>query len=308
MVAPYGVGSSARRGDAPANLMVVAARGAVRGAGHIRRRATVEGVSDSGPNQGCAARTIPRSPAAERFAARLEADLRTHADAERADRERAYLKSDLAHLGVPVPIVRREVRALLRAEPVADARDLIARVEALWSRGVHDLRLAGAELAAAEEQRIDPSELDRLACWLREARTWALVDVLAPRVVGPMLGRHPEVDDVLTRWSRDEDAWLRRAALLAYLLPLRRGEAVFERFSAHADALLEDRSFWVRKALGWTLRERAKRRPDEVTAWLMPRRARASRLTLREATKRLPMEAREALLDRGGGPTASSAR
>src|SRR5690606_15325688 len=98
--------------------------------------------------------------------------------------------------------------------------------------------------------------LERL---LRESRTWALVDVLAPSVVGPVVGRHPEAYGTLERWSRDPDFWLRRAALLAYLLPMRRAEPVFDEFTALADPLLEDEEFFVRKAIGWVLRERTKK-------------------------------------------------
>lgn len=224
----------------------------------------------------------------EAFAESIAVALRAHADAERARHEKAYLRSDLEHLGVRVPVVRRELLAQLRDDPVADRADLIARCEALWRRGVHELRLAAAELAAAEQARFEPSDLDRLARWIVEARTWALVDVLAPRAVGPLIARDPGLDRVMAAWAAHADPWLRRAALLAYLLPLRRGDPVFDRFAALADALLEDSSFWVRKALGWTLRERTKCCPDEVVTWLAPRRDRVSRLTLREAVRRLP--------------------
>ncbi|HLV11498.1 MAG TPA: DNA alkylation repair protein, partial [Trueperaceae bacterium] len=79
-------------------------------------------------------------------------------------------------------------------------------------------------------------------------------------------------------------------------LPMRRGEPVFDAFAALADPLLEDTEFFVRKAIGWVLRERTKTAPEEVHAWLMPRRRRASRLTLREASKNLPEPMRAELL------------
>jgi 3-methyladenine DNA glycosylase AlkD len=77
---------------------------------------------------------------------------------------------------------------------------------------------------------------------------------------------------------------------------MRRGEPVFAAFASLADPLLEDEEFFVRKAIGWVLRERTKRSPDEVVAWLLPRRHRASRLTLREASKNLPERMRAELL------------
>ena len=69
-----------------------------------------------------------------------------------------------------------------------------------------------------------------------------------------------------------------------------------DRFLGYADAMLDEKEFFVRKAIGWVLREEGKRRPDEVVAWLAPRTHRASGVTMREAVKYLPPEDREVLL------------
>lgn len=61
----------------------------------------------------------------------------------------------------------------------------------------------------------------------------------------------------------------------------------FTRFAAYADAMLEEREFFIRKAIGWVLREAGRERPNEVYAWLAPRTHRASGLTMREAVKYL---------------------
>ena len=61
--------------------------------------------------------------------------------------------------------------------------------------------------------------------------------------------------------------------------------------------MLEEREFFIRKAIGWVLREAGKRRPDEVVAWLAPRTDRASGVTMREAVKYLPPDIASALMD-----------
>jgi 3-methyladenine DNA glycosylase AlkD len=123
---------------------------------------------------------------------------------------------------------------------------------------------------------------------LRESKTWALVDGLAGDVVGAILVAHPvETTRVLDRWARDPDFWIRRSSLLAELRPLRAG-ADLAPFLRRADLMLDEREFFVRKAIGWVLREVGKRRPVEVTAWLAPRTHRASGVTMREAVKYLP--------------------
>ena len=132
---------------------------------------------------------------------------------------------------------------------------------------------------------------------VRESGTWALVDGLATGVVGRIV----EADDdgaarVLDRWALDPDFWVRRASLLGELPALRRGAAL-DRFARRADPMLEEREFFVRKAIGWVLREAGKRRPDDVAAWLGPRTHRASGVTMREAVKYLPEGERDRLID-----------
>ncbi|MBX3144878.1 MAG: DNA alkylation repair protein [Trueperaceae bacterium] len=217
----------------------------------------------------------------------LEAELRALATPERAEHEKRYLKSELVHLGARVPDIDRLTRRLLKARVPREHGVTVALAEALWERGVHELRMAAVDVLAERVDLLSPADLPLLERLLREARTWALVDGIAPYVVGPLLAVNPEIETVVLRWADDPDFWLRRAALLTYLLPMRRGEAVHERFAAVADRLLEDREFFVRKAIGWVLRERSKKLPDEVFTWLAPRRARASGLTLREAGKYL---------------------
>ena len=89
--------------------------------------------------------------------------------------------------------------------------------------------------------------------------------------------------------------------MLALLRPLRRGEGDFARFGRYADAMLEEKEFFIRKAIGWILRETSKKRPDLVWRWLSPRAERASGLTVHEGSKYLPAAQRKALLAKRAG-------
>jgi 3-methyladenine DNA glycosylase AlkD len=131
---------------------------------------------------------------------------------------------------------------------------------------------------------------------IRESKTWAFVDELAIVITGPLVERSPELLRVLDRWAKDDDFWLRRSAMLALLRPLRRGEGDFRRFARYADRMLEEREFFIRKAIGWVLRETGKSQPDIVYAWLLPRATRASGVTVREAVKYLSAARRRELL------------
>jgi 3-methyladenine DNA glycosylase AlkD len=221
---------------------------------------------------------------AKHAANRLEKALRQASTPERAENEKRYLKSDLEFLGTRVPAIRRETKLLFRKVP----DDVWSLVDELWGRGIHELRMAAVFVLEACGSELEAEDLPRIEVLLRASRTWALVDALAANVVGPLVERETELAHSLDRWATDEDFWIRRSALLAHLVPLRRGEGDFDRFSRYADAMLDEREFFIRKAIGWVLRETSKKRPDLVVEWLGPRADRASGITMREAVRHLP--------------------
>jgi 3-methyladenine DNA glycosylase AlkD len=152
------------------------------------------------------------------------------------------------------------------------------------------------ELLDIHVEQLPPEASTVIERLLRDSGTWALVDGLSASVMGGLVERFPELGAVLDRWAVDDDFWIRRAALLALLVPLRRGDGDFERFSRYADAMLDEREFFIRKAIGWVLRDTARKRPELVYSWLLPRAARASGVTLREAVKPLSEAQRGAVL------------
>jgi 3-methyladenine DNA glycosylase AlkD len=187
-----------------------------------------------------------------------------------------------------------------RGNPEARREHVVALADALWDRPVLECRLAAVEALTAYVRLLTATEIDVVERLVRQAGTWALVDPLAINVAGPVV-EQADAGDVLDRWAGDDDFWVRRSALLALLPPLRRGAGDWDRFCRYADAMLEEREFFIRKAIGWVLRDTGRRRPEIVAAWLEPRIGRASGVTVREAVKPLPVDVRATLLAKRNG-------
>lgn len=233
-------------------------------------------------------------------AGRLEASLRAVGTAHRAEGEKAYLRSDLDFTGTLVSDTRAAVKQL-DAELRLDHDRLVALVEALWSRPVFERRLAAVIFLQRHPRLVTVADLPTLERLVRESRTWALVDYLAVDVLGRMALADPAgVSPVLDGWATDDDFWIRRSSLLSELRPIRQG-APIDRFTARAEPMLDEREFFIRKAIGWVLRDTARKRPTMVYDWLLPRAARASGVTLREAVKPMSPEQRAAVLAAGKG-------
>jgi len=243
--------------------------------------------------------------AARAVADDLERDLRALGTPERAEGEKRYLKSDLDFLGVSVWGIRKVMKAFAEQHRDLPRDDVAALIEALWAKPVFERRMIAAMLLEEYVAVLEPSDLELIERLIRESKTWALVDVLSGDVVGEIILRNPEVAARLDAWAKDDDFWVRRSALLAQLLPLKHG-ASFRRFASYADAMLDEKEFFIRKAIGWVLRETSKRRPDEVYEWLAPRAHRSSGVTIREAVKYLDDARKNALMSAYKERTAAS--
>ena len=226
----------------------------------------------------------------------IDSRLRSAGKPERAEQEKRYLKSALEHYGTSVPATRRVAKAALYSQPALAHDDVAALVERLWARPVHECRPAAVDILELSSAVLEAGDLALLERLIRESKTWALVDGLAASVTGPLVERYPELGAELDRWAQDEDFWVRRSALLANLLPLREGRGDFDRFGRYADAMLGEKEFFMRKAIGWVLRDTSRTRPELVYEWLLPRAARASGVTVREAVKYLSDEQRDEIL------------
>ena len=238
----------------------------------------------------------PNARNAASLAADIERRLREAGDAARAAAEQPYLKSSMEFAGVGLPALRGIVRALLPRRPTMARDGLLAVVTDLWACPLFECRLAASMLLGDHGEALIPADAALVERLIRQAGTWALVDELAPVVMGGMIERYPELTAVLDRWATDENFWVRRAALLSLLRPLRRGGGDFDQFARYADMMLAEREFFIRKAIGWVLRDTGRRRPDLVAAWLEPRIGQVSGVTLREAVKPLPPETAARLL------------
>lgn len=225
----------------------------------------------------------------------LAAELKANGTEERAVNEKRYLKSEIEHYGVSVPVIRKLARRFARERKDLGKSDVGVLALELWDRNVYELRKLAVNVLAARAGDLGLQDVPFVEDLLRRSWTWALIDDLSINVVAPMLSGVDGAAAIRERWSRDEDFWVRRAAMLALLPSLRRDRDGWQEFAGYADAMLGEEEFFIRKAIGWVLREVSKHSPELVFEWMEPRAVNASSVTMREAVKYLPADQRELL-------------
>jgi 3-methyladenine DNA glycosylase AlkD len=221
--------------------------------------------------------------------AAVRAGLAAAADPAKAPAMQAYLKSAMPFLGVQSAERRRVVAAVTAGRPWRDRATYEATVRALWREATHrEHRYAAIDVAeqpAARELR-DAASLQLDDEFVVTGAWWDLVDPTASHLVGPLLLRHPaEVRPVVGGWAVDADRWRRRAAIICQLLARDRTDVALLEHAV--DANLDDADFFVRKGIGWALRQYARTDAAYVRAFVAARGDRLSPLSRREALKHL---------------------
>lgn len=221
------------------------------------------------------------------LAHRIRGRLRAAADPGRAAGMAAYMRSaetgNLPFLGVRRPEVRRIVREAVSQVP-ADPAALAATARELWDDAtLREERYAAQDLLGLPWAR---GRLDLLDLHEHMAVTgawWDHVDEVAHRI-GDLAIAHPDaIDPVLRRWSRDPSMWLRRLAILGQ--QRRRDQVDLQLLADVIAPNLSDPEFFVRKAIGWALRDVARHHPDWVRAFVATHEL--SPLSRREALRHL---------------------
>jgi 3-methyladenine DNA glycosylase AlkD len=227
------------------------------------------------------------TPAVAARLLQIEAALRPLADALQAVPMRAYMLDQFAFLGIRATPRRQALRGLPKLNTWT-APELLALAEALWDLPEREFHYVAVDLLAKHPRQLDLDSLPRLLQLVQRQSWWDTVDGLAG-VVGDILLRarsgQGDVQRHMDRWLSHSNLWVRRVAMLHQLgWKTQTDEA---RLFRYALALAPETDFFIRKAIGWALRDHARTRPDAVRAFLSQHAQRLSGLTRREAGKHL---------------------
>lgn len=214
-------------------------------------------------------------------------------DPERAVGQQRYMKSAMPYRGLTSPVLRATLRPLLSdpAYSLDDRAAWEATVRALWDEAAYrEERYAALALAGHRRYRTfrDVTTLGLYEYLSRTGAWWDYVDDIASHHVAPvLLTERPSATPVVHGWATADDQWVRRTAILSQLPAKADTDTVLltHCLDANLPGSLFGSEFFIRKAIGWALREFAKTDPDWVLEYAAAHHL--SPLSRREALKHL---------------------
>lgn len=228
-------------------------------------------------------------PASQALIRALRKSLRDHADPAKAPFMQAYMKSSMPYLGVQTPDQRRVCKAAFQSHPLASFETWRDTVLALWRHaGYREERYAAIALAGFPSYQ--PFRILRTLPMYKEmivtGAWWDYVDAIATKQIRQLVRKSPaRMSAVLRKWAVSDDIWLRRSAILAQL-GLKSETDLTLLYDCIRPSLGRP-EFFLRKAIGWALRQYARTNPAEVLQYVRDHATQISPLTRREALKHL---------------------
>ena len=222
-----------------------------------------------------------RRPAVAHTLALLQSAFEPHRDAERAATMSAYMRNLFPYIGIPSPqrsALTREALAGLQEPSEAELKEL---APALWDLPEREYQYAALGLLERAARRLTPAFLPTARRLVQTKSWWDTVDTLASNVIGTLVLQNPELRSEMDRWIDDEDFWVVRVAILHQLR--HKGATDSERLFAYCERRSGDTEFFIRKAIGWALREYSKTDADAVRAFVASHEGTLSGLSKREA-------------------------
>jgi 3-methyladenine DNA glycosylase AlkD len=214
---------------------------------------------------------------------RLDAGFSTTRDPVRAGAMAAYMRDQFAFFGLPSPALRSLERTAMAGLPAPTEADLAVIAGQCWARREREFQYVACDYLRKHLPAAGAGFLPTVRTLIITKSWWDTVDALATRVVGDLVRRHPALVTEIDAWSRDDNMWLVRTAILHQL---HYGEHTdTDRLFGYCTHQAGHPDFFVRKAIGWALRHYARTDPGAVRTFVAA--TPLSPLSVREAGKHL---------------------
>lgn len=218
------------------------------------------------------------------------AQIEAAGDPARAEGMAAYHKAPRRYLGTPNPVLNDLATGWRRTLSVADR---VALADALWRTDIHEARISAAKVLTQARLRPDDAAWALIASWVPEFDAWAIADHACMAGQRRLLADPARLDEVET-WTRSDHMWTRRAALVITLPwtkqnnPTEADLEIRDRVLGWAVGYVDDRDWFIQKAVAWWLRDLSKHDPTRTRSFLDTHGDRLKAFARKEAGKYLP--------------------
>ncbi len=215
----------------------------------------------------------------------IKKELKRTSDQATAIGMQKYMKTDQPFYGVKTPVRKKIYKAATRAYPINSRKEYEDIIEELWGGPFREEMYQALEVAQNTRAFHGTESLPLYEKMIHSSPNWDTLDWLATRVIGSLIIEDRRLESKLIEWSESGNFWVRRASLLAHLK--HKDETNFNLLAETILKLAHEEEFFIRKAIGWVLREYSYTNPRWVIEFVTNHQETLSSLSKREAMKHI---------------------
>ncbi|MGD2060235.1 MAG: DNA alkylation repair protein [Acidimicrobiia bacterium] len=214
----------------------------------------------------------------------VQRELVARADPEKAAGMKAYMKTEMPFYGVQKPARTEILRHIKREFAPRTHDEYVDLVTALWELPHREEKYLAQAVATVFGQFVVPDSMPLYLRFIREGAWWDFVDETATHMIRQLVLTYPdETWPIVEPWNASDDMWMRRVSIICQVGAKERTDQT--RLFRFCEARLHEGEFFIRKAIGWALREYSKTDAGAVASFVDRHREEMAGLTYREATK-----------------------
>jgi len=215
--------------------------------------------------------------------------LRKKGNKEHALGEQNYLKTPFKCYGVYSKDLMEEVNAFHKANCQISKKELQKILDRLWNSNWHTEKTFAVKLASlyVKDGLFICRDIDYFEKWINQCTGWDHTDEICAHIVGELLLEYPDIKKNINSWTKSKHMWTRRASLISYIISVRKSKSNLSDIFNNIKKLSQEKDFFIRKAIGWILREAGKKAPKDVKRFVKENEDKLSNLSKREALRKI---------------------
>lgn len=213
----------------------------------------------------------------------LEQQFISNANPARAIQQAAYLKHNGKFFGLPKPLVDVCILSVYKTHIITSEQELIVIITLLWQKEQREFHYTAMTLAYKYKKLWSTRMLSIFESMIRSQPWWDTADTIASRLVGSLIQKYPELITQMDLWIKDDFLWIRRSALLSQLFFKEKTD--YDRLFAYIKLTAHEKDFFIRKAIGWVLRQYSKTNSLAIKEFINDNKYQLSTLSIKEGSK-----------------------
>lgn len=209
--------------------------------------------------------------------------LKANEDPGRAIQMKTYMRNQFEFLGIPAEKRKRLAQPFMKEAKKSEGVDW-ELLKQLWDEPCREFQYTGCAYLWLKHKELNKTDIPAIKSLALTKPWWDTIDSI-DKVINQIALRDPEVNGTLLLWSKSENMWLRRIAIIHQRL--RKENTDVELLEKILISNLGSSEFFINKAIGWSLRSYSKTNPEWVKRFINKHRDHLNSLSIREGSKYL---------------------